>query len=55
MFGKVRKARSDRTVGIYEKKHDLPPEPFKTQTEERPAKTKKLETLRKETGKDFRR
>ena len=24
MFGKVRKTRSDCTVGTYEKKHDLP-------------------------------
>ena len=51
MFSKVRKTRSDCTV---EKKHDLPTGTIRNKDGRKARKDKKLATLRKETGKDFR-
>ena len=51
MFGKVRKTRSDCTVGTYEKKHDLPTGTIRNKDGR---KDKTLAMLRKENGKDYR-
>lgn len=51
MFGKVRKTRSDCTVGTYEKKHDLPTGTLRNSDGR---KARKDKTLRKETGSDYR-
>ena len=54
MFSKVRKTRSDCTVGAFEKKHGLPSGAIRNKDGRKARKDKKLATLRKETGKDFR-
>ena len=54
MFSKVRKTRSDCTADTYEKKHDLPTGTIRNTDGRKARKDKKLATLRKETGKDFR-
>ncbi len=54
MFGKVRKTRSDCTVGTYEKKHDLPTGTLRNSDGRKARKDKTLKTLRKETGSDYR-
>lgn len=48
MFGKVRKTRSDCTVGTYEKKHDLPTGTIRNKDGRKARKDKTLATLRKE-------
>lgn len=54
MFGKVRKTRSDCTVGTYEKKHDLPTGTLRNSDGRKARKDKTLKSLRKETGSDYR-
>ena len=54
MFGKVRKTRSDCTVGTYEKKHDLPTGTIRNKDGRKAGKDKTLAALRKENGKDYR-
>lgn len=54
MFGKVRKTRSDCTVGTYEKKHDLPKGTLRNSDGRKARKDKTLKSLRKETGSDYR-
>ena len=53
MFGKVRKTRSDCTVGTYEKKHDLPTGTIRNKDGRKARKDKTLAALRKENGKDY--
>lgn len=54
MFGKVRKTRSDCTVGTYEKKHGLPTGALRNSDGRKARKDKTLKTLRKETGNEYR-
>lgn len=50
MFSKVRKTRSDCTVGMYEKKHNLPTGTIRNKDGRKAHKGKTLATLRKENG-----
>lgn len=54
VFGKVRKTRSDCTVGTYEKKHDLPTGTLRNSNGRKARKDKTLKSLRNETGSDYR-
>ena len=54
MFGKVGKTRSDRAVGTYEKKYDLPTGTLKNPDACKVRKDKTLKSLKKETGNDYR-
>lgn len=54
MFGKVRKTRSDCTVGTYEMKHDLPTGTLRNSNGLKARKDKTLKSLRNETGSDYR-
>ena len=54
MFGKVRKTRSDCTVGTDENNHYLPTVTIRNKDGRKARKDKTLATLRKENGKDYR-
>ena len=54
MFGKVRKTRSDCTVGTYEKKHGMPKGTIRLPNGRKARKDKTLGALRKQSGNEYR-